>query len=345
MVRQMLWNSPRVAIAFLLSGLVLFSCGDAKTDRTEGDRPTAASSSSPGAPSAPPRTQGQVLAGRDLGMVVTGSGVEERTRSLDVLEHQLLSFVPQLQEVYDHERATDSGLMGSLDVHITIEPNGAISDLRFPVKRVSSEKLTTAVYDRMRGWIFFPAESPVDLRYRLLFVPPGLEIASITAWEKQLAGRVVFERGEGNTPPSPRSSSATTPGGAEQPLPANVEQPPSGKNPVAAEAPREPSVVASVKEVPSRKSDRAEPDLAPAREKKRSPKSVPGWFIVTRPSVLYVTPEVTAEIVTRLPPGNRVWVVRVTNGDWLEVRSVKGRRPGFLPRETARPEGQARIGR
>jgi hypothetical protein len=345
MGRRTLWELPRGVLICVWSGLILSSCGDTKTNRTEEDRPPVASSSSPSAPSDPSRTQGQVLAGRDLGMVVTGSGVEERTRSLDVLEHQLLSFLPQLQEVYDHERATDSGLMGSLEVHITIEPSGAISDLRFPVKRVSSEKLTTAVYDRMRGWIFFPAESPVDLRYRLLFVPPSLEIASITAWERQLAGRVVFERGEGNTPPSPRSSSATTPGGAEQPLPANVEQTLSGKNPVAAEAPREPSVVASVKEVPPRKSDRAEPDLAPAREKKRSPKSVPGWFAVTRPSVLYATPEVTAEIVTRLAPGNRVWVVRVTNGDWLEVRSVKGRRPGFLPRETARPEGQARIGR
>jgi hypothetical protein len=274
-------------------------------------------------------------------MVVTGSGVEERTRSLDVLEHQLLSFLPQLQEVYDHERAADSGLMGSLDVQITIEPSGAISDLRFPIKRVSSEKLTTAVYDRMRGWIFFPAESPVDIRYRLLFVPPGLEIASISAWEKHLAGRAVFERSEGNTPPPSDSRLvAAAPVGAEQWLPPAKQTPPV-ERPGSSEEPREPQVVASVKEASPRKRDGEGPDLSPAREKKRPIKSVPGWHTVTRPSVLYATPEVTAEIVTRLAPGNRVWVARVVNGDWLEVRSVKGRRPGFLPRETARPEQQS----
>lgn len=341
MVRQTLWEHLRgVVLVFVWGGLVLSSCGDTKTDRTEGGSPTAASSSSPSAPSTPSRAQGQVLAGRDLGMVVTGSGVEERTRSLDVLEHQLLSFLPQLQEVYDHERAEDPGLMGGLDVHITIEPSGAISDLRFPVKRVSSEKLTTAVYDHMRGWMFFPAESPVDLRYRLLFVPPGLEIASITVWEKQLAGRVVFERGEGNAPPRPHTSPTPAPVVAEQALPP-VEPTSPTKQPVPSTERREPSVVASVKESPPRKSDREDPRRTPTPEKKHVSKSVPGWFAVTRPSVLYATPEVTAEIVTRLAPGNRVWVVRVINGDWLEVRSVKGRRPGFLPRETARPEQQS----
>ncbi|NOT53902.1 MAG: hypothetical protein HOP18_04785 [Deltaproteobacteria bacterium] len=337
MGRQTLWELVRAIMLCVWGGLILSGCGDTKTNRTEEDRPSVASSSSPSALS---RTQGQVLAGRDLGMVVTGSGVEERTRSLDVLEHQLLTFLPQLQEVYDYERAADSGLMGSLDVHLTIEPSGAISDLRFPVKRVSSEKLTTAVYDRMRGWIFFPAESPVDLRYRLLFVPPGLETASITAWEKQLAGRVVFERGEGDAPPRPQTSPTQAPAVAEQPL-SPVEQTPPAKPPVPAAEPREPSVVASVKESPPRKSDRENPDRAPAPEKKRAPKSVPGWFSVTRPSVLYAAPEVSADIVTRLTPGSRVWVVRVIGGDWLEVRSVKGRRPGFLPRETARAEQQS----
>ena len=341
MVRQTLWEHLRVILVFVWGGLVLSSCGDTKTNRTEGDSSTATSSSSPSAPSALPRAEGQVLAGRDLGMVVTGSGIEEKTRSLDVLEHQLLSFLPQLQEVYEHERGVDSDLMGSLDVQITIEPSGAISDLRFPIKRVSSEKLTTVVYDRMRGWIFFPAESPVDLRYRLLFVPPGLETASISAWEKQLAGRVVFERGEGNTLPPLVSRPAASPVGAEQPLPSIAEQTPSAEKSAPSEEPREPQVVASVKDEKSPRKNEKDGDLSPPREKKRPSKSVPGWYTVTRPSVLYATPEVTTEIVTRLAPGNRVWVARVINGDWLEVRSVKGRRPGFLPRETARPEEQS----
>jgi hypothetical protein len=276
-------------------------------------------------------------------MVVTGSGVENEARSLDALEDQLLSFLPQLQEVYEHERVEDPGLMGSLDVQITIEPNGTISDLRFPIKRVSSEKLTTASYDHMRGWIFFPAESPVDLRYRLLFVPPDFETASILAWEKQLASRVVFERGEGNTSPPSPAPSAATPVVAEQPLPSGEQTLPARKE-VLLEEQQEPQEVASAKEASPGKSGRKAPGLPPL-EKKRPPKFVPAWYEVTRPSVLYGAPDVSADIVTRLFPGQRVWVVKVVDKEWLEVHSVKGRRPGFLPRETARTERRGQASR
>src|SRR5215203_1756659 len=219
MAQRILLGFMLGALALLGGGIGLFNCGDAKNNRTGGDSPTAVSSSSQLPPTASPRVQGKILAGRELGMVVTGIGVDNEARSLDALEDQLLSFLPQLQEVYDHERVEELGLMGSLDVQITIEPNGEVSDLRFPIKRVSSEKLTTAVYDHMRGWIFSPAESPVDLRYRLLFVPPDFETASILAWEKQLAGRVVFERGEGNASPPSLAPSAAASVVAEQPLP------------------------------------------------------------------------------------------------------------------------------
>ncbi|MSQ48289.1 MAG: hypothetical protein EXR78_07865 [Deltaproteobacteria bacterium] len=331
MVRLTLWVRLRVALLLVWGGLVLSNCGDAKTDRTKEGSPPAASSSSQESFTVPPRAQGQVIAGRDLGMAVTGSGVEERTRSLDVLEHQLLSFLPRLHEIYEQERTADSGLMGSLDVQITIEPNGAVSDLRFPIKRVSSEKLTTAVYDHMRGWIFLPAESPVDFRYRLLFVPPGLETASISAWEKQLAGRVVVERDVGETavlsPPAP------APVDAALPLPP-VEQAPPAKQPGPSAEPRE---MASTREAAPRAREREDPRPL-ANEKIRPPKFEPKWYQVTRPSVLYTAPDATADIVTRLNSGKRLWVVRVVGADWLEVHSVKGRRPGFLPRETARPE-------
>lgn len=331
-------------LVLLGGGIGLFSCGDAKNNRTEGDSPTAASSSSHLPSTVPLRTQGKILAGRELGMVVTESGVENEARSLDALEDQLLSFLPQLQEVYEHERVEDPGLMGSLDVQITIEPSGTISDLRFPIKRVSSEKLTTAIYDHMRGWIFFPAESPVDLRYRLLFVPPDFETASILAWEKQLAGRVVFERDEGNTSPPSLAPSAAAPVGAEQPLPSGEQILPARED-VLLEEQQEPQEVASAKETSPGKSGREAPGLPPPLKKKRPSKFVPTWYEVTRPSVLYGAPDVSAEIVTRLSPGQRIWVVKVVAKEWLEVHSVKGRRSGFLPRETARTERRGQASR
>jgi hypothetical protein len=340
MAQQILLGFMLGVLALLGGSIGLFSCDDKKTDHSKEANP-APVSSLPQEPSMrSPHAEGQVLAGRDLGMVVTGSGAENEARSLDVLEHQLLSFLPQLQEVYDHERAEDPSLMGSLDVQITIESNGAVSDLRFPIKRVSGEKLTTAVYDRMRGWIFFPAESPVDFRYRLFFVPPSMEAASIIMWEKHLAGRMVIERGEERTVLPTRTATAVT---TEQSPP--VEDNASVKKDSLPEAQQESQEVASAKEASPGKSEREASGLLPPHEKKSPPKFVPTWYEVTRPSVLYGTPDVSAEIVTRLSPGQRVLVVKVVDKEWLEVQSVKGRRPGFLPRETARKERRGRASR
>lgn len=148
-----------------------------------------------------------VLAGKELGMVVTGKGAGEASRSLDILEQQVLSFLPELQDVYERERLHDTSLMGSLDVSLTIEPGGAVSDLRFPRKRVSGERLTASVFDRMRAWTFPPAEHRVQFRYRLLFVPPGIDQASILLWEKQLGSRDVAA--EERKTPAPVATAAT----------------------------------------------------------------------------------------------------------------------------------------
>lgn len=340
MAQQILLGFMLGTLALLGGGIGLFSCNDAKTDRPEKANPTPVSSLPQEPPMRSPHTEGQVLAGRDLGMVVTGRGVENEARSLDVLEHQLLSFLPQLQEVYDRERGEDPDLMGSLEVQITIESNGTVSDLRFPIKRVSGEKLTTAVYDKMRGWVFFPAEAPVDFRYRLFFVPPDVEAASIIMWEKHLAGRMVVERGaERPILPTGTATAVIT----EQSPP--VENNASAKKDVLPEEQQESQKVASAKETSPGKSEREASGLPLPQEKKRPPKFVPTWYEVTRPSVLYGTPDVSAEIVTRLSPGQRVLVVKVVDKEWLEVQSVKGRRPGFLPRETARKERRERASR
>jgi len=346
MIWQMLWRQALTASCCFFVGIALLtltSCGDAGTERAETSTPESSAVSSQPPPVGPFRSQGEVFAGRNLGMVVTGTGAGTEDRSLEVLEQQILAFLPQLQSVYERERTQDPMIMGSLDVQMTIEPNGTVSDLRFPVKRISSEKLTVAVYDQMRDWTFTPAEMQVGLRYRLLFVPPSLEASSIATWEEQLAGRIVVERGEENPPPTPAVVPQVV---AEQP--SAIEQTAPAQKTVAPEEQREPREVASAKGAPPQRSERGVPGSPPppsVREKKSSPRFIPTWYQVTRPSVLYATPDVTAAIVTRLAPGKRVWVVRVVDGEWLEVQSMSGRRPGFLPRETARPEQYERAGR
>ncbi len=250
-----------------------------------------------GAPSPTLSSHASVLASKELGMVVTGKGAGEPGRSLDVLEQQILSFLPQLQDIYDQEREQDPGLMGSLDVSLTIAPEGEVSDLRFPQQRVSNERLTTAVFDRMRTWSFPPAVETSQLRFRLLFVPPGVDQASILTWEKQLGSHAVEEGSEER-----RVATAV---------------PPVAKKPSARIAPV--------------KSPRPR-----ATETTRA--TVVGWYRVTSPTVLRAAPRDSSGVVARLRPGMRVRVVGTGGAEWLEVRSINNRPPGFLHRGDARPE-------
>ncbi len=242
-----------------------------------------------------------VLASKELGMMVTGKGAGEPGRSLEVLEQQVLSFLPQIQDLYDQEREQDPGLMGSLDVSLTIAPEGGVSDIRFPQRRVSNERLIPVVFDRMRAWSFPPAEEKTQLRFRLLFLPPGVDQASILTWEKQLGGRAVEERSEER-----RVATAL---------------PPVTKRPSAQRAPAE---------------------SPPPRATETTRASVVGWYRVTSPTVLRAAPRDSSGVVARLRPGTRVRVVGTEGAEWLEVRSVSNRPPGFLYRGDARPEGDKR---
>jgi hypothetical protein len=247
-------------------------------------------------------------------MVVTGRGAADPSRSLDILEQQVLSFLPQLQEVYERERAQDPGIMGSLDVSLTIESGGGVSDLRFPLKRVSSEKLTSSVFDRMQAWTFPPAADQVQLRFTLLFVPPGLDQVSILAWEKQLGSRAVIDRdGESRVVMAAAPTPVKKPSPTVSPRPRPVE---------TARVPARPVETARV----------------PARPVETARVPISGWYRVTSPTLLHTAPRASSEVVAQLRTGTRVRVVGLLDGEWLEIRSISNRPPGFLRREDAKPD-------
>lgn len=256
-----------------------------------------------------PATHGVIMLGGELELTVTGKGAGDLSRAPAVLEQQLLSFLPQLRESYDHQLARDPHGMGSLDVRMTIEPDGTISALRFPVKRISSETLTTAMYDIMRAWQFLPAEHAVDLRYRMILIPSGMDRASISRWETSLADRSEIDRSEKISP--------------------TVAAVLAGKTPAEDE----------------RTQERSPQPGAGSAEAVRDTRSVAQWYRVTRRTTLHEAPGSTAPAVTRLPAGKRVWVIGIVAGEWLEIRSVKGRRPGFLPRQDAKLEQRERARR
>jgi hypothetical protein len=303
-------------LSLILTTLVGCSGPPEEPPATESGAPSSATSAvtqpvtgiEPGVPLGSPKPgSGTVLAGKDLGMVVSGKGAGEPGRSLDVLEQQIFSFLPQLQEVYERERAQDPNLMGSLDVILTIEPGGGISDLRFPLRRVASEKLTNAVFDLMRTWTFPPAADLVQLRLTLLFVPPDMDQASILVWEKRLGSRAVMDRSE---------------------------------------APSTPVTVAAASTPGTKASPAVSPPPASSSAKSTMPARVPfsGWYRLTNPAPLHAAPQASSGVVAQLRKGTRVRVVAVVGGQWLEVHSVNNKPPGFLWREDAEPERPERVG-
>ena len=381
--------STKQFVAIFLVLLTLFSCGKAKEEPVATKAPTLESSipSGPAArevesqassptlfiqessgfaesPTASP--QSTVIIVGDPGLTISGEGTADAARSSTELEQQLRAFLPQLRKIYDRDLARDLHSMGSLDITMTIEPSGNVSELRFPWKRMSSEKLTSAVYDDMRAWQFSPAEHPVDLRYRMILVPAEIDSRSIARWEQHLAGRMEVGRSE-------KISSTVTPrsplgdliqkhefGQPEEMSPAVLPAEVTYDNRVP-----DHSVATATKKVgesaalerqqSSAVSETLENEENPGRELSQ-PQALQGesenprrflaqWYRVTRPTKLYVSPNLSTAIVTRFQPGKQVWVVDIVDDQWLKIRSVKGRRPGFLLREDARPEQRERVRR
>lgn len=278
---------------------------------------------------ASPSASGVVLANKELGMTVSGQGEGSPERSLDMLERQVITLLPELRDVYERERAQDPALMGSLDVNMVIEPNGKVSDVRFPVKRISHDRLTSTVFDQLRAWTFPPADLPVQLRFTLLFVPPEIDEASILLWEKRLGSRPIFERiGEFPTP----ALTAAVPGKEPE------EKIQRERRTESAPTMQAKSTIADRKQAVSK--------AARAKQKRdTAPSEITGWYRVLYPTALRSAPQSSAQVITKLQGGTRVRVVNVIDGQWLEVRSVADRPSGFLWWEDAAPERTERAER
>ena len=276
-----------------------------------------------------PPVRGVVLAGKELGMTVGGQGAGVSGRSLDVLERQVLTLLPEIRDAYERERQQEPTLMGSVDVSMVIEPNGGVSDLRFPVRRVSNDRLLSAVFDQMRAWVFPPADLPVQLRLTLLFVPPGIDEASIFSWEKRLGSRPVIEKVD-ETPPTVVASATQ-----EREIAKESQQEKQEQESLKTEA--KPAVV--------KKRRVAVSEVQPERQKNTAPSDITGWYRVLYPTALRSAPRSSAQVIAQLKRNTRVRVVSVIGGQWLEVRSVSDRPPGYLWWEDAAPESPKQVGR
>ena len=280
---------------------------------------------------------GRVVAGKNLGMTISGAGSTAATRSLEVLEQRVQSFLPHLQAVYERERQKQPNLMGSVDVYLTIEPNGNVSDLRFPKARVSDERFLDAIFDPITMWVFPQAEDTAQLRITFLFVPPSFDLASVTAWERQVVPT--------SHNPQRQPAATTVIAGAVLPPPEATSPPTLSPSPIPALVPTLPDTTGEGEDssitITRAKTTQTAPPVAsqtsPLVQKKRPPPAIAdsGWYQIKRSTALRAEPRRSAALVALLKPGTRVRVVGIVSGTWLEVRSVSNRRPGYLHRTDA----------
>ncbi len=321
-----------IALIVLIVCLTLGSCGgDAEQQSAESGVVSTPEEELSGNATTDARREtaaavGRVVAGKNLGMIVSGAGSTAPTRSLDVLEQRVQSFLPHLQAVYERERQKQPNLMGSVDVYLTIEPNGNVSDLRFPKARVSDERFLDALFDPITTWVFPQAEDTAQLRITFLFVPPSFDLASVTAWERQV---VPTSHAAQRKP-----AAATVIAGAVLPHPQATSPPTLSPSPIPALVPTLPGTTGEGEE--------SSITVTPAKttqtvQKKRPPPAIAesGWYQIKRSTALRAEPRTSAALVALLKPGTRVRVVGIVSGTWLEVRSVSNRRPGYLHRTDA----------
>lgn len=121
----------------------------------------------------------------DLGLAVKGPKdfKLDSSRLAAILDSQLGS----LREVFRVESEKQPALMGALLLEVVIGDGGQVTQTKEVKSRVASSEFRKLVLAEVKNWNFkdvIPAGSTIHCP--LLFVREGMEIATLTKWEKSL---------------------------------------------------------------------------------------------------------------------------------------------------------------
>lgn len=121
----------------------------------------------------------------ELGLAVKGPKdlKLDSSRLAAIVDSQLGS----LREVYRAESEKQPALMGALLLEIVVGDNGQVTQTKELKSRVANSEFRKLVLAEVKNWNFkdvVPAGSTVHCP--LLFVREGMEIATLTKWEKSL---------------------------------------------------------------------------------------------------------------------------------------------------------------
>jgi len=282
-----------------------------------------------------PLAVAQVLGAEELGFKVWSAGPLDPNRGESFISEQIKPQLVSLQQLYQRAVQQKPDLMGTVTLELTISPSGTVTKVQEIGSRIKEREFKRAVIEEAYKWRFPEASSGlVKVVYPLLFVPPGMDAATLIKWEQ-----VVALPSTGPKEPDKAKEPRRLAGVARPPEPPEETVPGPSPPPVVAVAPPSPPVQQPQPAQP----EPAQPPQVTEKviEKVIEKKIILGPYEVLYPTSVYTEPREDSRRVARIETGTRVNVVDV-QGDWLEIRSKHGRPPGFIKKDSAMPIGSSR---
>ena len=245
-----------------------------------------------------------VVLAREMGFDAKGTRDTpiDQTKIASKIESQLQT----LRELYRQETSNNSALMGGIVLQLSINSSGEVWKVREMMSRISDPDFRKAVIADASTWSFDQVVSEEStIICPLLFVREGMDITTLTRWEKSLS-----EAGEKS---------------ALGKLNTNLESVPQ----ITAVKNRE----ASSREV-------AAPLPRPAPLPKAQAFAEGAIYQLKYSTVIRNEPNFSAAAVARFAAGTKV-ILLGRSGDWYEVRYEGGPR-GFLRKEFISPVDSAK---
>ena len=265
----------------------------------------------------------QVLSATELGFGVSGPGAGDVNRSESLISEKIESQLDKLRNLYQQQMQQKPGLMGSLTLQLSLSPSGQVTKIEELAAQLNDADFKKSVVDEAYKWRFPEASSGVVVvNYPLLFVPPGMDAATLLKREQSIAPKVAeeVETPHNLTPPEEEKGSTRQ----------LVE--PAVKAPTFSE-PKTPPVASAPAPKPKQ-----QPALTPPPpEPSQTVSTVP--YETLMETFVYREPREGSPRVALIAAGTIVNVAAV-QGEWLEVRSKRGNPPGFIKRESATPLGK-----
>jgi len=134
----------------------------------------------------------QVLPAEELGFSVQGPGALDTNRRDTLLSEKIESQLGRLRSLYQQKVQQKPDLMGTVTLQIAIDPSGQVTQVEERTSHINDGDFKQSVIQEVYKWRFPEASSgSVNVNYPLLFLPPGMDIATIVNWERANGLRVL----------------------------------------------------------------------------------------------------------------------------------------------------------